>query len=571
MDSIMNEYGQGKPSEDIIQEQTAGNNAANNPTNTTPVQATSSTTTTTNEETNGTQQPPTKNVDRQFELSYIFNTVVIPSKKEVESVPPGTWVEVEEKEIIESKKAKKTKSYPISSSDSSPSSNFDSDFSSSESESEDNNKSDGNSSLWSSSGSSPISAILSDFSDSGKEDKENTTRNRNNDFDDMGDDFDDRKSKKKVQEYMEVPEPVDIMILPTHTLVPIGDIAHVIDNLLVINSTRSSTTLDLNSILCLGDRTVVGRVEEVFGPVKEPFYSVRFPNPIDTEKFFKGKTVFFVPDFVKFVVEAEVYTKGCDASGDNDLELPPEEIEFSDDEKEAQAKALKKQKNKIEKQKRQQYSETGPPHPGENQQTPTFRSFPPKPHPPKPHFKRNPHQQRQQRQPNHQAPLPHSIPQYSQSINNSAPQNTPNYMSFGVMQQPQSHSMSMSMHHQSYYPSSVSPQSYPTQYNTFDTSQQNTMQQFQQFQQFQQYQQNYYSNSAAVGQGYQQQYNPYGVQQQVSPTFQQYQMPYQSVPSVQGGVQSAPGMYSQGQLYSTTATYQTGPKKKNKYKKRGFN
>lgn len=34
--------------------------------------------------------------------------------------------------------------------------------------------------------------------------------------------------------------------------------------------------LDEGSILCLEDRTVLGRVEEVFGPVKAPLYALRY-------------------------------------------------------------------------------------------------------------------------------------------------------------------------------------------------------------------------------------------------------------------------------------------------------
>ena len=43
----------------------------------------------------------------------------------------------------------------------------------------------------------------------------------------------------------------------------------------IIQSHRDGHPLDENSVLCLGDRRVLGRIEEVFGPVAAPLYLVR--------------------------------------------------------------------------------------------------------------------------------------------------------------------------------------------------------------------------------------------------------------------------------------------------------
>jgi len=57
--------------------------------------------------------------------------------------------------------------------------------------------------------------------------------------------------------------------------------------------------------------------------------------------------IFFVQQFVAFVEPAAISTKGTDASGINDEEPPPEELEFSDDEKEAEAKRALKPSNRY--------------------------------------------------------------------------------------------------------------------------------------------------------------------------------------------------------------------------------
>lgn len=90
---------------------------------------------------------------------------------------------------------------------------------------------------------------------------------------------------------------------------------------------------------------LVGRVFDVFGNVDKPFYSLRFDAEEDIEKFEGltiGTDVFAVPtdpQLTAYVFVNDLFKlKGTDALGEDNLELPPELQDFSDDEKERQAK-----------------------------------------------------------------------------------------------------------------------------------------------------------------------------------------------------------------------------------------
>lgn len=43
-----------------------------------------------------------------------------------------------------------------------------------------------------------------------------------------------------------------------------------------MQATVGTPALELDSLLVFSDRTAVGRIDEVFGPVGEPFYVVRY-------------------------------------------------------------------------------------------------------------------------------------------------------------------------------------------------------------------------------------------------------------------------------------------------------
>ena len=105
-------------------------------------------------------------------------------------------------------------------------------------------------------------------------------------------------------------------------------------------------TLDEESVLCLKDRTGLGAIEEVFGPVSSPLYSVRLPTAEDAGRappeVEVDDEVFVVVGRSRMIPNVKnLYKKGYDASGKDDEEVVEDE-EFSDDEKEAAAKAARK-------------------------------------------------------------------------------------------------------------------------------------------------------------------------------------------------------------------------------------
>jgi H/ACA ribonucleoprotein complex non-core subunit NAF1 len=107
-------------------------------------------------------------------------------------------------------------------------------------------------------------------------------------------------------------------------IVPIGATYGRVETFLIVQSSADVGALDMGSLLCLADRTILGEVFETFGPVAQPLYSVRYNSPeeIPTEL---GLPVFFVPQHAKFVLASELRTlKGSDASNCNDEEVGEE-------------------------------------------------------------------------------------------------------------------------------------------------------------------------------------------------------------------------------------------------------
>jgi len=83
------------------------------------------------------------------------------------------------------------------------------------------------------------------------------------------------------------------------------------------------------------------KIFETFGSVQQPFYSLRFPpnSAPDPIVFSLQKPVFYAPSHAQFVFTRDLRSlKGSDASNVWDEEVNAAEIEFSDDEEEAEYK-----------------------------------------------------------------------------------------------------------------------------------------------------------------------------------------------------------------------------------------
>lgn len=59
-------------------------------------------------------------------------------------------------------------------------------------------------------------------------------------------------------------------------LEPAGTITADLEGVLVVQCPEHCRPLEDGSLLVLEDRTVVGRVEEVFGPVTQPMYALQY-------------------------------------------------------------------------------------------------------------------------------------------------------------------------------------------------------------------------------------------------------------------------------------------------------
>ena len=88
-------------------------------------------------------------------------------------------------------------------------------------------------------------------------------------------------------------------------------------------------------------------MDEIFGPVKSPYYKVRYNSESEVPSGIQaGSLISFVLEFANHVLsDKDLYKKGYDASGANDEE-ELDEAEFSDDEQEAEFKRVQKMRKR---------------------------------------------------------------------------------------------------------------------------------------------------------------------------------------------------------------------------------
>jgi len=272
------------------------------------------------------------------------------------------------------------------------------------------------------------------------------------------------RSKNELQELPAV-EPLDnIVITEQHKLELVGVIESIVEDQVVVTSTVSrDQALDLDSVLCLEGRTPLGRVFDVLGPVTKPFYSVIIPPTINRETLVPKSPVYYVPDYATFVDPKQIYSKGYDASNQDDEEVASGEEEFSDDEKEQLAKkaALDRKKKAREANK----GENG--QSGQNQRNTKRR------------FQNKTYQRNQNQQPNPNLnPNPNSNPNFNFQQNGNMyqqqypypqqqfqypPMPHPHYLPFNP-NQPGNNTNNMNYLPQFYHPQQYPPQQFPSQH-----------------------------------------------------------------------------------------------------------
>ncbi|KAI9075307.1 hypothetical protein K1719_042712 [Acacia pycnantha] len=151
------------------------------------------------------------------------------------------------------------------------------------------------------------------------------------------------RSKSELEVLPPVPQ-VAVTLEPHHQMLPVGVVTSIMGAKVIVEGLEKHDPLDEGSILWMSEtRTPLGFVDEVFGPVKNPYYVVRYnsENEVPTG-IYQGALISFVPAFSTLVLnKKDLYKKGYDASDKNDEEVT-DEVEFSDDEKEAEHRRMHK-------------------------------------------------------------------------------------------------------------------------------------------------------------------------------------------------------------------------------------
>jgi H/ACA ribonucleoprotein complex non-core subunit NAF1 len=163
-----------------------------------------------------------------------------------------------------------------------------------------------------------------------------------------------RSTNEVVEDVLPIP---DVTITPEMPIVLLGKLKTLIENAALIEASTSGEyqVLESGSLLCSEDRKVLGVVAETLGRVENPLYTVMYATAAEPAErgLSKDMTVYYVPAHSTFVFTQPLKgLKGSDASNFHDEEVADEEMEFSDDEAEAEYKKRLKQKRQERKDAR---------------------------------------------------------------------------------------------------------------------------------------------------------------------------------------------------------------------------
>jgi len=157
------------------------------------------------------------------------------------------------------------------------------------------------------------------------------------------------RTKNEVPEDV-IPKP-DVTITEEMKIAPLGVVAAIVERTVVVKSKTPGEVqvLNIGSVLCRGDRTVIGALAETLGSVRSPLYTVGFTTEEEIKELELevGTEVFYSVPHAQYVfTQVLKEVKGSDASNLHDEEVAPDEMEFSDDEKEAEYKKQLKAKRR---------------------------------------------------------------------------------------------------------------------------------------------------------------------------------------------------------------------------------
>ena len=151
-------------------------------------------------------------------------------------------------------------------------------------------------------------------------------------------------SEKHPDSIKEIAPPIIPIVLPTDNIEELGVVENIFPVRCIVKS-NTCCTLDLDNIVVTKDKKIIGFIDDVIGKINEPYYSIMY-FPIFLEEMgtnpnshivYKQK-LYFVPRIMKPITKESINTQGCDASNQYDEEIPEEERECSDDEKERNRK-----------------------------------------------------------------------------------------------------------------------------------------------------------------------------------------------------------------------------------------
>ncbi|KAG5966234.1 hypothetical protein E4U58_002563 [Claviceps cyperi] len=163
------------------------------------------------------------------------------------------------------------------------------------------------------------------------------------------------RTKNEIAEEI-LPKP-DVVITEGMKIEELGSVENMVDTIMLIKAITPGEyqVLDTGSVLCTAQRKVIGVVAETIGKVLQPMYTVYFRSVDEIRDLGLeiGTKIFYPVDHASYVfTEPLKNLKGSDASNIHDEEVGDEEMEFSDDEKEAEYKKAKKQQRQKDKSKR---------------------------------------------------------------------------------------------------------------------------------------------------------------------------------------------------------------------------
>ncbi|KAI5463849.1 Gar1/Naf1 RNA binding region-domain-containing protein, partial [Mariannaea sp. PMI_226] len=158
-----------------------------------------------------------------------------------------------------------------------------------------------------------------------------------------------RTKNEIIEEAVAKPE---VIITPEMKIEELGVIEHIVESIALVKAFTPGEyqVLDSGSVLCTAERVVIGAVSETIGKVIQPMYTVRFSSEEEVQGLglVVGTKVYYPVDHASFVFTEPLKNfKGSDASNLHDEEVGDDEMEFSDDEKEAEYKRALKQKKKA--------------------------------------------------------------------------------------------------------------------------------------------------------------------------------------------------------------------------------